>query len=45
MLGISTRTIMKRKFKNSNGHQFHQQKDQLTLILTELTEQKKEHDI
>ena len=36
-----------KKILNSDGHQFHQcqQNEQLPLILTELTEHKKDHDI
>ena len=38
--------IMKRKFKNNDGHQFHQyqQNKQSPLILTELTEHKKDNN-
>ena len=39
--------IMKRRFNNSDGHQFHQyqQNEQSPLIPTELAEHKKTHDI
>jgi hypothetical protein len=38
--------IMKRRFNNSDGHQFHQyqQNKQSPLIPTELAEHKKDHD-
>jgi len=44
---ISMKWCYERKVLNSDGHQFHQyqQNKQSPLILTELTEHKKYHDI